>query len=129
MKKFLMTSAFLVALPLALPMASYAQAGSAASALSAQDREFATTAAAAGMSEVQEGQLAASKGDSAVQKIGNRMVTDHTKANTQLQSIAATKGLTLPSALTAAQSDELAHLKGLSGGSRYCLSRGSASCP
>ena len=43
------------------------------------------------------GQLAASKATSQdVKDFGNRMVTDHGKANDELKSIAAQKGLTLP---------------------------------
>jgi putative membrane protein len=108
---------------LMLPMAALAQtttgvtAPTASSSLSAQDRSFATTAAAAGLSEVQEGQLAASKGDAKVKEIGNQMVTDHTKANNQLTSLASSKGLTLPTQVTDVQAAQLSHLQGLSGAS------------
>ena len=109
MKSFIMMSVA----ALILPMTAFAQTG--ASSISAQDRSFVTTAAAAGLSEVQEGQLAASKGDRAVQNIGNRMVTDHTKANNALSALASSKGLTVPDHVTDSQAAELTHLQGLSG--------------
>jgi putative membrane protein len=62
------------------------------------DKNFATKAAEGGMMEVDLGQLAAAKATSQdVKDFGNRMVTDHGKANDELKSIAAQKGLTLPS--------------------------------
>lgn len=105
-----------------LPAAAMAQTGTtgaaAASAhLSAQDMKFIHTAAAAGISEVQEGQLAQSKGDSAVQKIGARMVADHTTINQQLSSLAQTKGVTVPSSATNVQAAQAAHLKEMGGAS------------
>jgi putative membrane protein len=120
MRKFFLISAT----TLMLPMAALAQTGTpgvaaatASSSLSAQDRNFARTAAAAGLSEVQEGQLAATKGDAKVKDIGNQMVIDHTKVNSQLTSLASSKGLTLPTQLTNDQAAELSHLQGLSGAS------------
>jgi putative membrane protein len=85
--------------------------------LSRQDMHFLRTAAPAGISEVQEGQLAQSKGTGAVQKIGARMVTDHTKINHELTNLAQTKGITVSSSATNAQAAQLARLKELSGAS------------
>src|SRR4051794_40796246 len=60
--------------------------------LSAQDRNFATKAAQAGLAEVAAGKLAASNGGSdAVKKFGEQMVQDHGKANDQLKQIAQAK--------------------------------------
>jgi putative membrane protein len=118
MKKILLICATMLALPiaaLAQTTTTGAAAAATSSSLSEQDRSFATTAAAAGLSEVQEGQLAASKGNAKVKDIGNQMVTDHTKANDQLSSLASSKGLTLPNRLTEDQAAELSHLQGLSG--------------
>jgi putative membrane protein len=43
------------------------------------------------------GQLAAVKGtDSGVKDFGNRMVSDHGKANDELKALAGSKGITLP---------------------------------
>src|SRR5712691_9135871 len=65
--------------------------------LNAADKDFATKAAEGGMMEVELGQLAAAKATSNdVKDFGNRMVLDHGKANDALKSLAANKGLTLP---------------------------------
>ena len=55
-------------------------------------------AAKGGMMEVAMGKLASERGQSAdVKKFGERMVTDHSKANEDLTSIAEKKGVKLPS--------------------------------
>lgn len=102
---------------LVLPIAAFAQSAMTASSLSVQDRSFVTMAAAAGLSEVQEGQLASLKGDAQVKNIGNKMITDHTKANNQLEALASSKGLTLPSQITHDQAAELSKLKRLNSAS------------
>ncbi len=62
---------------------------------SAQDVQFVKQAAAGGIAEVQAGQLAASKAkNTGVQQFAHRMITDHTKVNDQLMSIAQSLGLT-----------------------------------
>ena len=68
------------------------------SALSVEDKTFMKKAAKGGMMEVAMGNLAAQNGQNDnVKSFGKRMVTDHSKANDQLKSIAAQKGVTLPS--------------------------------
>jgi putative membrane protein len=68
-----------------------------ASSLSSSDTDFVNKAAQGGMAEVTMGQLAASKGTSPdVKAFGNRMVSDHGKANDELKQLAQTKGVTLP---------------------------------
>jgi len=68
------------------------------SSLSAKDRTFIHKAAKGGMMEVAMGNLAAQNGQSDdVKSFGKRMVTDHSKANEELKSIAAKKGVKLPS--------------------------------
>jgi len=58
--------------------------------------EFVAKASESGLAEVQKGRLAASKGQSAeVRAFGQRMVTDHGKANSELESIAGRKQLRL----------------------------------
>jgi len=72
-----------------LPGAAFAQdAASASSGHAAADAAFVKQASAAGLAEVALGQLGASQG----------MVTDHTKANDELKSIASGKNLTVASA-------------------------------
>lgn len=54
-------------------------------------------AAKGGMMEVEWGKWAAEKAEHAdVKKFGNRMVTDHSKANNELMSLAGKKGVKLP---------------------------------
>jgi len=69
------------------------------------DRTFATKAAAGGLAEVSLGQLAMQNAASpAVRQFGQQMVTDHTKANEELQQIAKQQGMTLPAKPEAADS-------------------------
>ncbi len=92
---------------LTLVVASFSVAGLAlaqespagkSSSLSAKDRTFIHKAAKGGMMEVAMGNLAAQNGQSDdVKSFGKRMVTDHSKANEELKSIAAKKGVKLPS--------------------------------
>src|SRR5262249_20243036 len=66
------------------------------------DEMFLTQAAKGGMSEVKLGQLVSEKGSSdEVKKFGQRMVTDHGKANDELKSLAQQKNITLPTDLDA----------------------------
>jgi putative membrane protein len=84
--------------------------------LSAADKKFVTDAAQGGMAEVELGQLATQNAESQeVKDFGQRMVTDHTKANDQLKQIAEQKGVTLPSDLPAKEKsmkDKMSKLKG-----------------
>jgi putative membrane protein len=64
------------------------------------DQAFVVTAAMAGLAEVEHGRLATAKAVSAkVKDFGERMIADHTLAGNELKSLAASKGLTLPTAL------------------------------
>jgi putative membrane protein len=74
----------------------------AASKLSAADKTFMMNAAKGGMMEVEWGKLAAQNGQNAdVKKFGNRMVTDHSKANSELTALAKEEGVSLPAAKSA----------------------------
>lgn len=67
------------------------------SSLSAKDKTFMKKAAKGGMMEVAMGSLAEQQGQSDdVKSFGKRMVSDHSKANDELKSIASQKGVTLP---------------------------------
>ena len=80
------------------------------------DQQFMKEAATGGMAEVDLGRLAARKGRNAqVRSFGNRMVRDHSKANTELKSLASHKHVTLPRTITDAQKTEKANLMKLSG--------------
>ena len=68
------------------------------SSLSEKDRTFLKKAAKGGTMEVWMGNLAEKNGQSEdVKSFGKRMVTDHSKANDELKSIAQQKGVKLPS--------------------------------
>lgn len=80
------------------------------------DKTFMMKAAQGGMAEVQLGQMASQKGASnAVKEFGQRMVTDHSKANDQLMQVAAQKGVTLPKNIDAKHRALAARLSHLSG--------------
>lgn len=84
--------------------------------LSAADQQFVTEAAQGGLAEVQMGQLASQKAtSSAVKQFGQRMVTDHTQANQQLQQLATQKGITLPSGVGNENQQMMDKLSDLSG--------------
>src|SRR5204863_2156442 len=68
------------------------------SSLSAKDKTFMKKAAKGGTMEVAMGKMAAQSAQSDdVKSFGKRMVTDHSKANDELKSIAAKKSVKLPS--------------------------------
>lgn len=77
--------------------ASAKKSGSNNGAVASGDRKFMQKAASDGLAEVQLGTLAKDKAASdEVKSFANRMVTDHGKANDQLKSVAAAKGVELP---------------------------------
>src|SRR5436853_5913375 len=68
--------------------------------LTASDYKFVKNAARGGTSEVELGELAAQKASNdSVRQFGQRMVTDHKRANVELRAIASRKGATLPAEL------------------------------
>jgi putative membrane protein len=80
------------------------------------DRAFVLEAGPGGLAEVELGKLAAQKGQSAdVKRFGQRMVSDHSKANAELKKLAASKGITLPAEMNAEQKAERDKLAKLSG--------------
>lgn len=65
--------------------------------LSAADKAFAKEAAKGGMMEVSMGRVAGQNASNPeVKRFGARMVTDHSKANSELKSIASRKNIELP---------------------------------
>ena len=84
--------------------------------MSSQDRNFLMDAAQGGMLEVELGRLAAQKGTSdAVKQFGQRMVDDHGQANTELMSLATSKGITLPTELNEKHRAQVTKLTNLTG--------------
>jgi putative membrane protein len=81
-----------------------------------KDQDFVTKAGQGGLAEVQTGQVAATKGVAAdVKTFGQRMVSDHSKANDELKSVATTVGATVPSEPSSDQRDTIAKLDKESG--------------
>jgi putative membrane protein len=80
------------------------------------DRKFVLEAAMGGMAEVELGRLATQKGMSAaIKTFGQRMVDDHSAANSELTTLASGKGLTLPTTLDAKHRAVMNRLSRLSG--------------
>jgi putative membrane protein len=80
------------------------------------DNTFAMKAASGGMSEVKLGQLAAEKGTNpAVKQFGERMVSDHSKANDELKSVASQNNMTLPTDVSKTDAAVYERLSKLSG--------------
>jgi putative membrane protein len=90
--------------------------GLAAAPVFAADETFVTKAAQGGMAEVELGKMAAEKASAdAVKQFGQRMVTDHGKANDELKTLAQNKKITLPTDIGAehkALRDRLMKLSG-----------------
>jgi putative membrane protein len=80
------------------------------------DKTFAMTAAQGGLAEVQDGQLAAQKAASPqVKQYAQKLVTDHSRANDQLQQIAQQENLTLPTQPSSTEQAQDKRLTGLTG--------------
>jgi putative membrane protein len=98
MKSKIITTSRFGILALAVVSFSFAGLAMAQNPLSAKDRAFMKKAAKGGMMEVAMGKLAQQNGQSDdVKSFGKRMVTDHSKANDELKSIAQQKNIKLPS--------------------------------
>ena len=62
-----------------------------------KDQQFVQHAARDGLAEVQMGQMAAERASNPeVQRFGQRMVTDHSKANQELMTLAQSKNISVP---------------------------------
>jgi putative membrane protein len=62
-----------------------------------KDQQFLQQAASDGLAEVQMGKMASERATNPeVQRFGQRMVTDHTKANQELMALAQTKNISVP---------------------------------
>jgi putative membrane protein len=114
MNRILITGAAMLILSTASAFAQGAKAPAGAGVGS--DQTWVMNTAKDGMAEVELGKLAGEKASNAdVKTFARRMVADHTKANDELKSIAATKNITLPAAPDAqhkATHDRLAKLSG-----------------
>jgi putative membrane protein len=81
-------------------LASVVVMGLTAAPVFAADEAFVTKAAKGGLAEVELGKLATQKASADnVKQFGQRMVDDHSKANDELKSLAASKNINLPTAM------------------------------
>ena len=93
-----------------------AMRGASDAKLAHADKKFVEGAATGGMAEVQLGQLAVQKAQSAeVKQFAQKMVDDHSKANDQLKQIASGKNVQLPTDLDHSAKREYDRLSKLSG--------------
>jgi len=96
--------------------ASADNTGSASSVVAEDDAEFAVEAANGGMAEVALSKIAEEKAtDPKVKEFATQMITDHSKANDELKTLAASKNITLPSAPNEEKQKAAADLGGKSG--------------
>ncbi len=80
------------------------------------DSHFVAEAASGGLAEVELGKMAQQKASSdKVKQFGQRMVTDHSKANDQLKQVAQQENLTLPTTMNAKDQATVTRLSALSG--------------
>lgn len=86
------------------------------SKLDAKDWKFLKEAAEDGMAEVRLGEMAKQQASQPqVKDLGTQMIADHTKANEELKSIAAKKGLTFPSDVDSKHKTKVERLSKLQG--------------
>ena len=114
--KSLVLSSLTILASLALANSVMAQTNDVQGQLSSRDYKFAREATAAGQSEVTLGNLAAQNAqDPAVKDFASKMVTDHQKANEDLQQIIGQKGASVstdPGLMAKATNHHLEGLKG-----------------
>jgi len=104
-----MTAAAAAVLTLSVP-------GVSQTSLSAADSKFVREAAAGGAAEVELGKVAEEKAtNEKVKEFGRRMVQDHSKAGDELKTLAAKKGVTVPSGPDAKSKAVMTKLSALSG--------------
>ena len=107
----LLTRTAVFAIGLLLDAASYAQTsqpnapsraaptGTATEALNQEDQTFVKEAGIGGVAEVELSKLAQKSENADVKSFADRMIRDHTKANQELTTIAASLGVDVPKAL------------------------------
>ena len=99
-----------------LSTTSTASTGGSVSTATPAEKEFVAQAGEAGLAEVRQSEVAQQRARNAeVKAFAQRMVTDHGKGNAELQQLATTKGLVVPTALNQQHQAAVSHLQGLEG--------------
>ena len=99
-----------------LASGALAWAGVAAADVSHGDREFMEKAAEAGHTEIDASKLAQSKASSAeVKSFASTMITDHSKVGSELDQLAASKNVKVPTEPSVAQRAKIKLLEASSG--------------
>jgi len=107
---------FMVSLPGLVSAAEKTEPKTSAGKLSSADEKFVKEAASGGMLEVELGKIAAEKGvNDKVKAFGRQMQEDHGKANDELKTVAANKGVQIPTALEGKHKRTVDRLSKLSG--------------
>ena len=84
--------------------------------ISPSTADFVKEVAISDMFEIQSSQLAVERGDAATKDFANQMITDHTKASSELKSaVASDPNTPLPDAMDSAHQKKLDTLQGLNG--------------
>jgi putative membrane protein len=97
-------------------LAVMARATASAAAAGSGEQMFVTQAATGGMAEVEMGKLAVDKASSPdVKKFAEQMISDHTKVDEKLETIATGKSLKVPNVLDAEHKAKLEMLSKKSG--------------
>ena len=95
---------------------SSSNAASAGATASSSDAAFMTQLAEGDLAEADAGKLAAQKSNTAaVKEFGQEMARDHSRNGNDLKAIAASRGVMLPTSVTAQHADAKARLESLSG--------------
>lgn len=89
--------------------------GEKATPLSKADRTFLEKAAEINLCEARLGKAAEHSSEADIKKIGQGLVRDHTAAQEQLQKLAASKGVILPSQPNRSQQEKIAAIEGKTG--------------
>ncbi len=84
--------------------------------LSSQDRRFMMRAAMSDMNEIMSGRVALERAASdEVKRYAQQMIDDHTRMSDELKTLAAAKGVTLPTDVSAKMQRDMAKLQAASG--------------
>ena len=98
------------------PGQDHSQASTTTKARASADEGFVKEAAKGGLAEVELGKLATEKASNdRVKQFGQKMVTDHSKANDELKPIAASKNIQVASELDSKDEATYNRMKGMSG--------------